>query len=133
MYEKPLFFPAGDMALVVELGDAISPQINRKVRSLTDALEQGGIPGVFDFLPTYRSVLVYYDPLQISSSDVQEGIERLLEITEEADAGERHIVHLPTLYGGEMGADIEFVGAAHPASTSRNSSESTPAPTTSSI
>ena len=66
-------------------------------------------PGVFDFLPTYRSVLVYYDPLQISSSDVQEGIERLLEITEEADSGERHIVHLPTLYGGEMGADIEFV------------------------
>ena len=66
-------------------------------------------PGVFDFLPTYRSVLVYYDPLQISSSDVQEGIERLLEITEEADTGERHIVHLPTLYGGEMGADIEFV------------------------
>ena len=109
MYEKPLFFPAGDMAIVVELGDAISPQINRKVRSLTDALEQGGIPGVFDFLPTYRSVLVYYDPLQISSSDVQEGIERLLEITEEADTCERHIVHLPTLYGGEMGADIEFV------------------------
>ncbi len=109
MYEKPLFFPAGDMAIVVELGDAISPQINRKVRSLTDALEQGGIPGVFDFLPTYRSVLVYYDPLQISSSDVQEGIERLLEITEEADTSERHIVHLPTLYGGEMGADIEFV------------------------
>ena len=109
MYEKPLFFPAGDMAMVVELGDAISPQINRKVRSLTDALEQGGIPGVFDFLPTYRSVLVYYDPLQISSSDVQEGIERLLEITEEEDTGERHIVHLPTLYGGKMGADIEFV------------------------
>ena len=109
MYEKPLFFPAGDMAIVVELGDGISPQINRKVRSLTDALEQGGIPGVFDFLPTYRSVLVYYDPLQISSSGVQEGIERLLEITEEADTGERHIVHLPTLYGGEMGADIEFV------------------------
>ena len=109
MYEKPLFFPAGDMAIVVELGDAISPQINRKVRSLTDALEQGGIPGVFDFLPTYRSVLVYYDPLQISSSDVQEGIEHLLEITEEEDTGERHIVHLPTLYGGKMGADIEFV------------------------
>ena len=109
MYEKPLFFPAGDMAMVVELGDAISPQINRKVRSLTDALEQGGIPGVFDFLPTYRSVLVYYDPLQISSSDVQEGIEHLLEITEEEDTGERHIVHLPTLYGGKMGADIEFV------------------------
>ena len=59
IYDRPRFFPAGDLALVAELGDAISPEINRKVRSLTDALEQGSIPGVFDFLPTYRSVLVY--------------------------------------------------------------------------
>lgn len=109
MYDKPLFFPAGDLALVVELGDAISPEINRKVRSLTDALEEGSIPGVFDFLPTYRSVLVYYDPLLITSGEVQDGIERLLESTEVADTGTRHIVHIPTLYGGDMGPDIAFV------------------------
>ncbi len=109
MYDKPLFFPAGDLALVVELGDAINPEINRKVRSLTDALEEGSIPGVFDFLPTYRSVLVYYDPLMITSGEVQDGIERLLESTEVADTGTRHIVHIPTLYGGDMGPDIAFV------------------------
>ena len=109
MYDKPLFFPAGDLALVVELGDAISVEINRKVRSLTDALEKGSIPGVFDFLPTYRSVLVYYDPLIASSGEVRDGIERLLESAEVADAGARHIVHIPTLYGGDMGTDIAFV------------------------
>ena len=109
MYDKPLFFPAGDLALVVELGDAISVEINRKVRSLTDALEKGSIPGVFDFLPTYRSVLVYYDPLIASSGEVRDGIERLLESAEVADAGARHIVHIPTLYGGDMGPDIAFV------------------------
>lgn len=109
MYDKPLFFPAGDLALVVELGDAISPEINRKVRSLTDALEEGSIPGVFDFLPTYRSVLVYYDPLKVTSGEVQDGIERLLESAEVTDAGTRHIVHIPTLYGGDLGPDIAFV------------------------
>ena len=109
LYDKPLFWPAGDLALVVELGDAISPEINRKVRSLTDALEEGSIPGVFDFLPTYRSVLVYYDPLKVTSGKVQEGIERLLESAEATDTGMRHIVHIPTLYGGDMGPDIAFV------------------------
>ena len=109
MYDKPLFFPAGDLALVVELGDAISPEINRKVRSLTDALEAGSIPGVFDFLPTYRSVLVYYDPLIATSGKVQDGIERLLESAEVTDTGTRHIVHIPTLYGGDLGPDIAFV------------------------
>ena len=109
LYDKPQFFPAGDLALVVELGDAISPEINRKVRSLTDALEEGSIPGVFDFLPTYRSVLVYYDPLAVTSGEVRDGIERLLESAEITDTGARHIVHIPTLYGGDMGPDIAFV------------------------
>lgn len=109
LYDKPLFFPAGDLALVVELGDAISPEINRKVRSLTDALEEGSIPGVFDFLPTYRSVLVYYDPLRVTSEEVQDGIERMLKNAEVTDTGARHVVHIPTLYGGDMGPDIAFV------------------------
>ena len=109
IYDKPKFFPAGDMALVAELGDAISPEINRKVRSLTDALEQDSIPGVFDFLPTYRSVLVYYDPIIIGSAEVQTAIAELLESAGEVDSGARHIVHIPTLYGGDMGPDLEFV------------------------
>ena len=109
IYDRPRFFPAGDLALVAELGDAISPEINRRVRGLTDALEQGSIPGVFDFLPTYRSVLVYYDPLLVTSGEVEEGIERLLENAEAADTGKRHVVHIPTLYAGDMGPDIAFV------------------------
>lgn len=109
IYDKPRFFPAGDLALVAELGDAISPEINRRVRSLTDALEQGSIPGVFDFLPTYRSVLVYYDPLLVTSGEVEDGIERLFQTAVATDTGKRHVVHIPTLYGGEMGPDISFV------------------------
>ncbi len=109
IYDRPRFFPAGDLALVAELGDAINPEINRRVRSLTDALEQGSIPGVFDFLPTYRSVLVYYDPLLTTSGEVEVSIERLLENAEATDTGKRHVVHIPTLYAGEMGPDIAFV------------------------
>lgn len=109
LYDNPRFFPAGDMALVAELGDAISPEINRRVRGLTDALEQGGVHGVFDFLPTYRSVLVYYDPLATTSAEVQDGIKLLLQSAQSTGASTRNVVHLPTLYGGDLGPDIAFV------------------------
>lgn len=109
LYDNPRFFPAGDMALVAELGDAISPAINRRVRSLTDALEEDGVPGVFDFLPTYRSVLVYFDPLVATSGEVQDSIERLLQRAQSTDTSTRNVVHLPTLYGGDLGPDIAFV------------------------
>ena len=68
MYRQARFLPAGDKALCVELGDAISPEINQRVRSLFLAVEKQLIPGITDVVPTYRSILIYYDPLRLSYS-----------------------------------------------------------------
>lgn len=111
IYPEPLFLPAGDAAIVVELGDAISPAINRRVRSLSLALENGSVPGVVDFLPTYRSVLVYYDPLSVSPDALQSQIARLLQSPDADAASNPRVVHIPTLYGGDMGPDIGFVAS----------------------
>ena len=111
IYAEPRFLPAGDAAIVVELGDAISPAINRRVRSLSLALENGSVPGVFDFLPTYRSVLVYYDPLSASPAAVQSQIARLLQSPDAEAAANPRVALIPTLYGGDMGPDIGFVAS----------------------
>ena len=111
IYAEPRFLPAGDAAIVVELGDAISPAINRRVRSLSLALENGTVPGVFDFLPTYRSVLVYYDPLSASPAAVQSQIARLLQSPAAEAAANPRVALIPTLYGGDMGPDIGFVAS----------------------
>lgn len=111
IYAEPRFLPAGDAAIVVELGDAIRPAINRRVRSLSLALENGSVPGVFDFLPTYRSVLVYYDPLSISPAAVQSQIARLLQSPDAEAAANPRVALIPTLYGGDMGPDIGFVAS----------------------
>ena len=66
MYQRARFLPAGDRALAVELGDSITAEINRKVRDLLVAIESEGIPGLIDLVPTYRSLLVNYDPLRLS-------------------------------------------------------------------
>lgn len=109
MLDRPRFLLSGDTALVVELGDEISPDINRRVRNLTAALEKAGLPGVYDYLPAYRSVLVYYDPAATTLVELKKGIEKLDRGAGDQDLGNAKVVQLPTLYGGEHGPDIEFV------------------------
>ncbi len=109
MYDKPLFLPAGDQALVVELGDTINRDINRRVRDLTLATEKSNVPGVLEIVPTYRSLLVYYDPLAISFSDLASRIEQAENEMDEQALESPRIVRIPTLYGGEYGPDLEFV------------------------
>ena len=61
---RPSFFPAGDRAVCVEVGDEISVEVNTRVRALElpDPGEGGGRASSRR-VPTFRSLLVYYDPL----------------------------------------------------------------------
>ena len=45
MYDKPRFLLAGDRALVVELGDSVEPETNRRVHTLLREIEGRGLPG----------------------------------------------------------------------------------------
>ena len=108
-YRVPRFLLAGDTALVVELGDEISEEVNRKVHTLASTLEKLSPPGLGEIVPTYRSLLVYYDPLRLSYIKVKEIILDALRRCEEAPPPESRTVEIPVAYGGEFGPDIEFV------------------------
>ena len=109
MYSKPIFLPAGDQALVVELGDSIDPEINRRARRLTLAVEKARLPGVSDLVPTYRSLLLYYDPAATSAKELEASIVEIDSGLDQRDPEPARTVHIPTMYGGEYGPDIEFV------------------------
>ena len=108
-YNEPRFLPAGDQAIVVELGDAIDPAINGRVHALLHAVEGESLAGVRDLVPSYRSLLVNYDPLGTSVEDLRT---RLRDIHAGLDATapeSARTVLLPTLYGGDYGTDLDFV------------------------
>ena len=109
MYQHPRYLPAGDCALAVEIGDAISPDINRGIRELSIAIETHKIHGVFDLVPTYRSLLVYYDPTIIDFPQLEMELETLRKSSSARVVTEPRIVHIPTYYGGDMGPDLAFV------------------------
>jgi KipI family sensor histidine kinase inhibitor len=107
-YEHPRFLLAGDRAVTVEFADEISPEINAKVRTLAVALDREGIRGLVDLVPTYRSLLVYYDPMQIDIAALQDHILNLSG-GEQRSIPRPRVLHIPTHYGGEHGPDMEFV------------------------
>jgi KipI family sensor histidine kinase inhibitor len=109
MYEAPQFLAAGDTAIVIELGDEISIECNRRVHSLHKAIARAEIPGIVDIIPTYRSLLIEYDASLVSFADISDGLANIgtgsVDISEE----DATVIHLPVLYGGEYGPDLEFV------------------------
>ena len=109
MYEAPKFLAAGDRAIVIELGDEISIECNRRVHSLHRAIEREQPAGVVDLIPTYRSLLVEYDAAQVSYADIKARLVDIRGSTAEVPEDDTTVVHLPVLYGAEHGPDLEFV------------------------
>src|SRR5579863_2736688 len=70
----PRFLPAGEAAVSVEFGAAIDPDLNAKVRSLDAALAAAPIDGIIETVPTYRALMIHFDPRVISSAELIEAI-----------------------------------------------------------
>jgi KipI family sensor histidine kinase inhibitor len=107
----------GDRGFLVELGDEIAPEINRRVRVLTAALDQDVPEGVLEIVPTYRSILMIYDPLLTSPAKLEKEISGLLDRLDSIEIPEPTVVHIPVCYGGEHGPDLEHVAKVHDLTT----------------
>ena len=111
--DKPKYRPMADRAILVELGDEISPAINDKVRELFISLDQQEIAGVIDLIPSYRSLLLIYDPLQISGAELEDQIDNAHKRMDPAHIPSPKTVEIPVVYGGDDGPDLEWVAAYH--------------------
>lgn len=102
---------AGEQGLIVEFGNAIDPAVNARVHRLARALAARGLEGVIETVPTYRSLLVLFDPLILPRERLDSEVEALLAdpAVEEAPGVGGNTVELPVLYGGEFGPDLTFI------------------------
>ena len=94
------------MALCVELGDEISVEVNTRVRALEYLIQQKALTGVAETVPTFRSLLVYYDPAQIGYDALCAALGALAERADTAVLPPARLVELPCCYDPEMGPDL---------------------------
>jgi KipI family sensor histidine kinase inhibitor len=111
LYPAPVYRIAGDRGLLLELGDGIDPHVNRAVRKMSLAIEREGIPGILEVIPTYRSILLVYDPMRIRPHEIRRIVSQLDLASSEATLPPPRKVEIPVCYGGEFGPDMEFVAS----------------------
>lgn len=109
--EEMRFLSQGETGLVVEFGNEIDPIVNTHVQALSRLIGKEDKQLIEAVVPTYRSLLIYFDPTQV---DRVELICKIKKIESElhnvqAEISNTKIVRIPTLYGGEAGPDLEFV------------------------
>jgi len=112
-YNKPVYRIMGDRSLIVEMGDRISREINRRVSALTLFLEENPVDGIIDIVPAYRSILIIYEPLKTDSRKLKKGIDDMQEEVMSIHLPEPVTIEVPVVYGGKYGPDLEWVAQYH--------------------
>ena len=107
----PRLLPSGDRAVTVEFARTIDDAANHRVLALDRALIEAPVDGVTETVPTYRSLLVHYDPLRIGFDALGE---KLVALAQQPSAQTEMGQHwrIPVAYGGENGIDLEDVAKA---------------------
>ena len=109
MYTNGIVIPAGDSAVTFEVGEGISPEIQKRVQSFTIALEHEQPHGIDEVFPTYRSLFIIYNPLILRFEDLERALRDLESKLDNVPEMPKRTVEIPTVYGGDAGPDLEFV------------------------
>ncbi|MCC6300085.1 MAG: 5-oxoprolinase subunit PxpB [Anaerolineales bacterium] len=119
---KPKILPLGDSSALVSMGDEIDFDINQRVHALSKLIEASSINGIIETVPAYATLLIHYDPLTASFSQIKKLVQEKIDQVEEnakrkprqpypAERSERRRVEVPVRYGGEYGMDLQAVAS----------------------
>lgn len=106
----PRFLDAGEAALVVEFGSDVDPDISVRVLALDAALSDRAPDGIRELVPTYRSLMIHYDPLRLSRDALAAQVmECLAAPAAKADSPAHWTV--PCCYEPPCGEDAEEIAS----------------------
>lgn len=102
--------PAGDAAVVIEFGDSIDRNINSQVLALAHRLDQHPIEGLIEYVPTFRSLMLHYDPLSLPTSSLTAHIVELIRDLQFRQVSSR-MWRLPVCYDAQLAPDLDEVAS----------------------
>lgn len=105
---KARFLLAGDTALVVEFGDRVERSLSDSVLRLSARVRASALHGVTETVPTYRSLMVHYDPLVTDSASLIADIGTLLGESGSHRA-QATLWRIPACYAPSHAPDLEEV------------------------
>jgi inhibitor of KinA len=109
LYPKTISYPMGDRGLLLEFGDEINREINEKVRRIALAIQAEAMEGILETVPTYRSLLIIYNPVILTMEELKERLKGIEEGLQQTPLPEPKLTRIPVVYGGIYGPDLEEV------------------------
>jgi inhibitor of KinA len=101
------FLPAGDTALVIELGETVDRAVSAQVLALSARVEAARLPGVIETVPTFRSLMVHYDPLVTSQAKVTSAVRPMLSALDQTATVPGRLWILPVCYERDFAIDLD--------------------------
>ena len=98
-----------ERGLVLEYGNRIDPEIFGRVLLMASVIRDRQLNGVLNVVPTYRSLLVEYDPLAVSLDKLNAVIDDIEQNLADAVAPTGRYFELPTFYGKPYDFDTERI------------------------
>ncbi|WP_411748151.1 5-oxoprolinase subunit PxpB [Psychrobacillus psychrotolerans] len=114
--------PLGDSALIVQLGEGISPTLHKLVKSLSELISTNPFKGIIEYVPAYNNITVYYNPFLVQNvhsgsnsayDKVSNHIKKIVQQITLENRTDTRIVTIPVCYGGEFGPDLENVASVN--------------------
>lgn len=110
---SPRIAPVGEAAALIELGEMLDSGINRQVYALDEWLGESPLDGILTRVPGFCSILIAYDPLKLTYSEVAAWLAERLDSCPAANQRQAKQVVIPVHYGGENGPDLVNVAQIH--------------------
>lgn len=104
----PRILPYGDGAILVEYGDRIDRDLNARVMALDVTVNAMEIDGVLETMPSFRSLMIRFDPLTTDHAVLTETVMPQV-LAAEAGARTGRSWSLPVCYDTDFALDLEEV------------------------
>ena len=109
LFSEPVFRHVGDRGLLVEFSAEIDLETNQKIHAFSKSLDNPLPEGVIEIIPSYRSLVLVYEPLVVDLQELKKILTSLYRDLESTPISNPEIVEIPVCYGGEFGEDLEQV------------------------
>jgi inhibitor of KinA len=106
------FETLGDTAFAVAFGPDITPQTNARVQALHRSVKAARVKGVLETQPSFRSLLVVYDPCLTTRGELEPVIAGLAAKDVEAAKEAGRLWRLPVCYDSAFAPDQKAAAAA---------------------
>jgi len=106
--ESVRFLPCGDTALAVEFGKEIDRSVSETVLALDGALARRQIDGIIETVPTFRSLMIHYEPLTLAPETLTDLVLALIA-GPSADRQSRRRWRIPACYDRAYAPDLNEV------------------------